>query len=245
MLAEERLKIISDFVNDRGSATITDLTTITSSSESTIRRDLNYLSREGKIFKVHGGAVSKKLDTKDEQVDKRRDKYAEEKEKIATYASTLIEDDDFVYLDSGSTVELMVKNIEATHAIFVTNSIFNIKALAKKNLKAFLLGGEYKKSTDAIVGEKAILELSTYNFTKGFFGTNGIDEKRGFTTPEIKEAMIKELAMKNTSECFILSDTSKFGKISAIKFSDFNSATIITNKDRENEYLKYKNVMEV
>ena len=90
MLAEERLKIISDFVNDRGSATITDLTTITSSSESTTRRDLNYLSREGKIFKVHGGAVSKKLDTKDEQVDKRRDKYAEEKEKIATYASTLI-----------------------------------------------------------------------------------------------------------------------------------------------------------
>ena len=61
----------------------------------------------------------------------------------------------------------------------------------------------------------------------------------------MKEAMIKELAMKNTSECFILSDTSKFGKISAIKFSDFNSATIITNKDRENEYLKYKNVMEV
>ena len=52
MLAEERLKIISDFVNDRGSATITDLTTITSSSESTIRRD-HYQQRSWKwIFKI-------------------------------------------------------------------------------------------------------------------------------------------------------------------------------------------------
>lgn len=244
MLIEKRLQMILDIVNKRGSATVLDLTKQTSSSESTIRRDLNLLSNEGKIIKVHGGAIALKLNTKDEKVGIRREQNSREKEEIAIFAASLIEDDDFVYLDSGSTIELMIDNIKAVNATFVTNSIFNIKGLTKNHLKAFLLGGEYKESTDAIVGEKALNELSKYNFTKGFFGTNGISKDRGFTTPEIKEAMIKELAIKNTRECFILSDVSKFGKISAIKFADFDRVKVITNKDKNNEYLKYKNVME-
>ena len=55
-----------------------------------------------------------------------------------------------------------------------------------------MIGGEIKAVTEALVGEEALEQLDKYNFTKGFFGTNGIDLKRGFTTPDQKEAAVKE-----------------------------------------------------
>lgn len=54
------------------------------------------------------------------------------------------------------------------------------------------------------------MTLDKYNFTKGFWGTNGITVKNGFTTPEIKEAMIKKKSMENSKEKYILADDSKF-----------------------------------
>ena len=72
-----------------------------------------------------------------------------------------------------------------------------------------------------MVGEEALEQLDKYNFTKGFFGTNGIDLKRGFTTPDQKEAAVKKKAMEQCQKTYILSDASKFNVISTIKFCRF------------------------
>jgi len=114
--------------------------------------------------------------------------------------------------------------------------------LAARNLRCFILGGEFKESTDAIVGEFALESINKYNFTKGFFGTNGITKKNGFTTPEMKEAMVKSAAMKNTKDSFVLADAGKFGAISSVKFANFQDAQIITTKLRNKEYLGMRNI---
>ena len=84
-----------------------------------------------------------------------------------------------------------------------------------------------------------------YNFTKGFFGANGVTKRTGFTTPEIKEAMIKQLAMERCQQKFVLADASKFGQMSAITFSPFNAATILTENVTQEEYKNLTNIMEV
>ncbi len=91
------------------------------------------------------------------------------------------------------------------------------------------LGGEFKSTTEAIVGDEAVVTLDKYNFTKGFWGTNGITVKNGFTTPEIKEAMVKKKSMENSKEKYILADDSKFSQVSSIKFADFEDAVINTD----------------
>ncbi len=53
-----------------------------------------------------------------------------------------------------------------------------------------LIGGELKAATEAIVGNEAYVNLKKYNFTKGFWGANGVNPMAGFTTPDINEAMI-------------------------------------------------------
>jgi DeoR family fructose operon transcriptional repressor len=104
---------------------------------------------------------------------------------------------------------------------------------------------EFKSTTEAIVGDEAVVTLDKYNFTKGFWGTNGITVKNGFTTPEIKEAMVKKKSMENSKEKYILADDSKFSQVSSIKFADFEDAVIITNALSNDNYKKYKNIKEV
>lgn len=242
MLTEERLALICEFVERNGSATIQDIMEYTGASESTVRRDLSELNKQLKVQRVRGGAISRKLGTRDIKVQSRRTLNSDDKEIIAGYAAGLIKNDDFVYIDSGTTTERVIEHIEAKDAVFVTNSLTVIRLLASRNLRCYILGGEFKESTDAIVGEYALDSISKYNFTKGFFGTNGITKKNGFTTPEAKEAMVKQAAMKNTRDAFILADAAKFGAISSVKFADFQSARIITTKLRNKDYLSCRNI---
>ena len=87
--------------------------------------------------------------------------------------------------------------------------------------------------------------LDKYNFTKGFFGTNGINVEKGYTTPDVKEAMVKKKAMANCRQCYILGDKSKFAQISSVTFAPFASADVITTGLTLESYRKYKNIKEV
>ena len=78
------------------------------------------------------------------------------------------------------------------------------RKLAAKGFHVHLPGGEFKSVTEAIVGEEALESLQKYNFTIGFFGTNGVDIEAGYTTPGLREAKVKEYAMKRCRECYVL-----------------------------------------
>jgi DeoR family fructose operon transcriptional repressor len=216
-------------------------------SESTIRRDLNTMDENGLLTKVHGGAVAKRqsIHTYDENVASRKALHADEKQEVAKYAASLIQPDDFVYLDAGTTTEMMIRYIKTTQAVFVTNAIGHAKLLSEKGCRVYILGGEFKSQTEAIVGEEAVETLDKYNFTKGFWGTNGISVSKGFSTPDVKEAMVKKHSMMNCKQRYVLADASKFDQISSIKFADFEQATIITTELNKPALKKYKNIVEV
>lgn len=247
MLAEERFSKILSIIEAEGSASLQELMAALDASESTIRRDLNTMDENGLITKVHGGAVAKKptVHTYDENVTSRKALHAEEKQMIARYAASLIQPGDFVYMDAGTTTELMIAHIKTTDAIFVTNAITHAKLLSEKGCRVYILGGEFKARTEAIVGEVAVETLDKYNFTKGFWGTNGISVGKGFSTPEVKEAMVKKHSMANCKKCYVLADASKFEQLSSVKFAEFDQATIITTGLNKPALKKYQNIVEV
>ena len=164
---------------------------------------------------------------------------------IAEFAASLIKDNDFVYIDAGTTTELMIDFITNTKAVFVTNGIVHARKLIQKNCITYILGGELKLTTEAIVGAQTVSTLKKYNFTKGFFGTNGVDIERGFTTPDIKEAMVKDEALHRSKKRYILCDNSKFEKISSVTFADIKEAKIITTNLDNNIYRQETEILEV
>ena len=210
MLTEERFAKILSILEHMGSVTVQQLMTELDASESTVRRDLNTLDANGQLVKVHGGAILKNTvySTIDDEVVHRKEQNREAKDKIARYAAGLITAEDFVYIDAGTTTERMIDYIANRQAVFVTNAIGHAKKLAEHGCKVYILGGEFKAVTEAIVGEEAVFTLDKYNFTKGFWGANGVSLQKGFSTPELKEAMVKRKSMENCRDCYILADES-------------------------------------
>ena len=245
MLAEERFARILSILEESGSVTVAELMERLDASESTIRRDLNSLDARGQLIKVHGGAMMKdaaSYRTQDDDVQLRKERNVEQKVAIARYAAHLISDYDVVYLDAGTTTELMIDPMLNRNAMYVINAIGHARKLAALGCTVYLLGGEFKGTTDAIVGEEAVLSIAKYNFTKGFFGTNGISRQSGLTTPDMNEAMVKKTAMGQCREVFVLADHSKFGNISSVTFGSFQNGTILTDTCPE-EYKNSGNVV--
>lgn len=247
MLTEERFSKILSILEDMGSVTVQQLMTELDASESTIRRDLTALDARGQLIKVHGGAIMKNtvFSTMDDEVVHRKERNKEEKEAIAIYAAGLIVPGDFVYIDAGTTTERMIDYIANKQAIYVTNAITHAKKLAEKGCTVYILGGEFKAVTEAIVGEEAVATLEKYNFTKGFWGANGVSLQRGFSTPELKEAMVKRKSMENCKERYVLADQSKFNQISSVTFGEFESASVITTGTIHPAFAKSKNIIQV
>ena len=230
MLLEQRLEAISKLVEERRSVTTQQLMELLHASESTVRRDLTALHRSGRLLKVHGGALA--MDAafiaQDDDIEARQLLHPAEKDRIARYAAALIRASDFVFLDSGTTTERMLPYLTEKTAGYVTNSITIARKLARSGITSYLIGGELKASTEAVVGNDAVLHLAKYNFTKGFFGTNGISAATGFTTPDPNEALVKKTAFDRCRERYILADSSKFSQVSPVTFAPFDGATIIT-----------------
>lgn len=230
MLTEQRYELILKLLEEKKSITVTEIKDLLHTSESTVRRDITALNQAGKLVKVFGGAIAADhtLMVEEPTVAQKVEVHKDEKQRIAQFAASLVTNEDFVYLDAGTTTGRMLDYLAASEAVFVTNAVAHAQALAAAGLKVFLIGGELKASTEAVVGNQAMLTLKNYHFTKGFFGANGISRKAGFTTPDANEALIKKTAMEQCQQKYILGDTSKFGKVSAVTFSDFQDAELIT-----------------
>ena len=232
MLTHERYRIILEVLNQRDSATVTELAAAVHTSESTIRRDLIVLDREGHLKKVFGGAVSVReiSGTREEDLKGRERLMAGEKRRIACLAASLIDDDDFVFLDAGTTTSCMTEFLTESNAFFVTGSLIIARRLSEGNRRVFLLGGRIKASNVCVVGADAEKQLQRFHFTKSFLGTNGIDIEAGFSTTDPDEAIIKQTVMEQSLSSYVLADHSKFRKIFSVSFAAISRGCILTDQ---------------
>ena len=230
MLTNKRHEYILNVIKEKGSVTVLELQNALNISESTVRRDLTELDKNGRLCKVFGGAVAidSSFSSRELSVSQKQAVNLDDKIKIAKYAASLIRPDDFIYIDAGTTTGCIIDFLTEKKATYVTNAVSHARLLAQAGFHVIIIGGELKGTTEAIVGSQALISLSGYHFTKGFFGTNGISRQAGFTTPDDNEAAVKRTAMEHCRHNYILADTEKFGKVSPITFAAFDDASILT-----------------
>lgn len=248
MLTEERHLIIVEQTRKNKSVKLLELCKLLSASESTVRRDLTLLDQKGLLKKVHGGAISiedRNFNMVEYDVESKTRMFAEEKNAIASFAASLIEDGDFVFIDAGTTTEKMLEFLPDKNVTFVTNAFVHAKKMAQKGFKVYLPAGEIKTTTEAIVGAECVSSLQNYNFTKSFIGANGISLSRGISTPERNEASVKSVVVQNSQTTYILADHSKFDQIASVTFAQIEQVKIITDKLENKRYLAMTNIKEV
>lgn len=247
MLQDERHEQILKQLKAKHAVKVTSLAKELGISESTIRRDITELDQMGKLRRVFGGAVAISGDMASGETDvaERSQINVEEKNRIAKYAATMINENDFVFIDAGTTTEKMIDYLEKKNVTYVTNGIVHARKLLHRGFSAYMIGGLLRPSTEAAIGASAIESIKKYNFSKCFMGANGVDLERGFTTPDIGEAAVKAQAMKQSYVSFVLADRAKFGLISSVTFAELDDACIITDKADNPQYRQHTVVKEV
>lgn len=248
MLAEERFATILSLLNEKHTATVQELCEALNTSESTVRRDLTELDRQGKLNKVHGGATLPDSQfLADEPTMAAKETLAvPEKRSIAQAAAQLIKADDFIFLDAGSTTLALAKAISgpALEAGYVTNGVAHARVLVQKGCRVLLPGGMLRPQTEAIIGAVTTMSLQQYNFTKAFMGANGVALEAGFTTPDPEEAIVKAAAVSRSREAWFLVDDSKFARVYPAVITDLHSGAILTNRCPNPKYRQYTLVKE-
>lgn len=206
-----------------------DLVSLLDTSESTVRRDLDELESERKLHRVHGGAELPHSLQEEFTNQQKSIKNIQEKMLVAKKAASLISNDDIVFVDAGTTNELLLGYLSQDNLTVVTNSIHHAAKLVDKNIQTIIIGGHVKKSTDASIGAVAYEQIKQLNFDKAFLGINGIDEEF-LTTPDMEEAVIKKTVIENARKLYVVTDSSKIGRVSFAKVDKIENATIITNQ---------------
>lgn len=240
MLAEERFSQILALLAEKRTATVQELCEALNVSESTIRRDLLELDRQGRVNKVHGGATlpSSQFRADEPTMEAKETLAVSQKKTIAKAAAALIQADDFVYLDAGSTTLAVARAVSgaALDAHYVTNGIAHARLLAQKSCHVCVPGGLLRPRTEAIIGAAAITALQQFNFTKAFIGANGVALNVGFTTPDPEEAAVKAVAVRRARETWYLVDDSKFGRVYPAVIGEIYSGAILTNRCPDPKY---------
>lgn len=236
MLAIERRNNIKKIIIDKKSIRVTDLVKQFNVSEETIRRDLNQLEEEGLLKKNYGGAVL----TEEFQasapvlpIQKRKEKYYEEKQLIGRAAAGLIEDNQTIILDAGSTTwHAASESTDKKNMKIITNAM-NIAEECTKSQSAsiYLLGGKLRRNSLSTVGPQAEKELTKYNANYVFLGTSGISLKQGITSSDLYEAEMKKAMVTAGEKIVVLADHSKFANVGLTSFCDFQDVDIIITSD--------------
>ena len=170
MLKSERKQFILEKVLKEKFVSLETLVQDLGTSESTVRRDLDELEDESKLRRVHGGAESLHFLQEEESNKEKSIKNIQVKSKIAVKAAELIKDHDVVFIDAGTTNELLVQEIVNPTVTVVTNSIHHATKLVERNVPTVIIGGMVKSSTDASIGGIALNQIGQLNFDKAFLG---------------------------------------------------------------------------
>ena len=244
MLKSKRKQLILEKVMKDKFVSLEYLVKALDTSESTVRRDLDELESERKLRRVHGGAESLHFLQEEESNQEKSIKNIQEKTRIAQKAASLIQEYDVIFIDAGTTNELLVNELHDPSVTVVTNSIHHATKLVERNIPTVIIGGVVKRSTDASISGVALNQIGQLNFDKAFIGMNGIDDGF-FTTPDMEEGAVKRAILENAKRTYVLADASKLGNTSFAKVAPVSRARLITNQTESEVIQKIKEKTEV
>lgn len=211
-LAPQRRQRIRSFVESRRAARLEELSAALGVSQATIRRDLDALATEGRLRRVHGGAVAIDERPNELHFDLKAVEAESEKGRIAARAVELLSPDDTVYLDSGSTVLAAARLLRNWDRLtVVTNSLPAATELGGRGPRLIVIGGEVRATSQALVGPLTHLLLDTLHFDRALIGTFAFSLEEGLSTTDPAEAYTKELVIGRAREVILLADSRKVG----------------------------------
>ncbi|MFC7876941.1 DeoR/GlpR family DNA-binding transcription regulator [Isoptericola sp. NPDC057391] len=225
----ERMMQTLTYVNERGTARLTDLVRELDVSSATMRRDLASMEEQGLLVRTHGGVRA--LDpTTEVPVLLRDTRFREAKLRIAEHAAGLLPPGRYSVAISGGTTAAAVARVLATRPdlAIATNALTTAMELASRsNLQVIMTGGFVRSSSFEAVGVLAENTFNAINVGTAFLGTDGISVRGGATTHDETEARTNHAMVAHAEHVVVVADGSKVGRVTLAKVADLAEIDVL------------------
>jgi DeoR/GlpR family transcriptional regulator of sugar metabolism len=211
----ERRQTLLELLKKQPGLRVPEIATTLDVSEGTVRNDLNALETDGKLRRVHGGAVLNEGDPFQNNSFKRRYyQNVDAKSAIARQAATLIKDNDSILLDASSTAYYLARALAEHKKLRVMTNGFEVAREMARNTSntVILIGGVVENDSSSVTGLLSEQIIAEMHIDKAFFSCSGFSLQRGMTEVHLGEAQLKRKAIESSRQVFGLIDSSKFGK---------------------------------
>lgn len=229
MMNERQTKIL-ELLTEEKKIEVTRLSELLEVSQVTIRKDLISLEDSGLIKREHGYATLHKFD----DINNRLAYHYDMKQKIAELAVASVQDGETVMIESGSCCALVAKAIAAMRhdVTIITNSAFIADYIRKSsNIRIILLGGEYQRESQVMVGPITRKCAQSFFVDKFFIGTDGYTTETGFTGNDyMRSETVRDLANQAT-HVIVVTESVKFkqkGIVNLLATKDIS--TVVTDE---------------
>jgi DeoR family fructose operon transcriptional repressor len=181
-------------------------------SASTVRRDLQHLSKNNAVRRTYGGAILSAHVT-ETTLEQRLSVRGEEKQAIARAAFALIKDGDTLILDAGSTVAAFGRLLRERRLRIITNNLALLPFLAKApDIELVVLGGALRTTSMSTTGPLAGEALRRMTADRAIMSADGVVQGRGLCEAELDQVALKSLMMQQSQELIVLADAGKLGR---------------------------------
>lgn len=214
MLTSQRKQLILARLQKDGEIIAKNLSFELGLSEDTIRRDLRELASEGKLQRVHGGALPASPALAN--FAGRLQLATAGKIAIAKKAAHLIENGQVVILDGGTTAVQLARHLRPSlRATIVTHSpSVAVELAAHPHVEVIIIGGKLFKHSVVAMGPTALDQLSLLRADTYFMGVTGVHPDAGLTTGDFDEAATKRALSRRAAETIVLASAEKLGTAS-------------------------------
>lgn len=228
MIPDERRRRLLHLVEERGSASVADLTEELGVSHMTVRRDIRMLEEAGRLVSVTGGVAKPARLALDATHQAKLGIRPAEKERIAARAAGLVRPGDLVYLDAGTTMLALARELvrrarqlpddDPSAALdVVTNDLAVAAAVGEHSgARVHLLGGTLDSGNMSTQGPITAAELGEFNIDLAFVSASSFD-LRGLSVPTDAKSVVKRAIIGNSSRSYLATDSTKYGKVAAFK----------------------------
>lgn len=232
MNKEQRREKMVEIINREGSISFAKLKeNFLQVSEMTLRRDLEFLDRNKRIIRTHGGARSVDvLVGTDDLYIKRNTRNTAEKIIIAEKAVQLLQENTTIFLDSGTTCTEFARLLpDGPYMIFTSSLSCALELCRLQRAQVHFIGGRVNTASLCVNGAMTMQNLSHINFQTAFLGVTGYISSRGFTCGAEEDCALKRLAISRAEKVVMLMDTQKVGLTSSFTFAGLEDTDVVVS----------------
>lgn len=225
MILRERQDRVVKALRSGGAASVRDLAQSLDVSESTIRRDLSLLDRNGELIRTYGGALLRPGQTVNDSGDPPRlerpftaDAWIELKLRVAEQAAALVTDESVVLLDIGTTTPLVARFLRGRPITVITSNLAVLDELRDDSaVRLIMLGGLLRRNYRSLVGSLTQSALAQVSADLLFLSCTGVRPSGYVVDNMAVEAPIKQAMIAAADRVVLLASEAKFPGTGALR----------------------------